>query len=372
MATYRPADISDPSRVGRDSPVESEGPFTKVIFGPGTAQGLSQIVAGLGGSRPAILCTPGRSSDAEAIAASLSGKPIVIADAVMHTPVAVSEKAAEFARSNGADLLVSIGGGSAIGLGKALVKRLGLTHVALPTTYAGSEITPILGESEKGDKLTSRDDSLRPAVVVYDPDLIAGLPPLVAAASGINALAHSAEALTTSDDPDIVLAARRSIAIFADALPRIVADPSNAAARTDALYAAWLAAFCLAEAPMALHHKLCHALGGAFETPHAQTHAALLPHTIGYNLPACPDAAAAMQAILGDDPAGALFDLVAGLGLPTKLSQLGLPEDGIELVARRACANPYANPRPFNEEAITELLRNAWLGLRPVQEVNHA
>lgn len=368
MVSYRPPEIDAPEAVTSDDPVISDTPYGRVIFGHGAAELVGEVASALGSERPALLCTPGRTDAAERLLSLLPSSPVLIAEAVMHTPVAVSDAAADTVARHHVDLLVSIGGGSAIGLGKALTNRLGLRHIALPTTYAGSEITPILGESRDGDKLTSRDDALRPAVVIYDPALSASLPPLTAAASGMNALAHSVEALTTSNDPDIVAAATRSIGMLAKALPEIIAEPDNPAPRARALYAAWLAAYCLAEVPMALHHKLCHALGGTANLPHAQTHAIVLPHAAAYNLAACPDAAAILRKTLGGEPAGALFDLVKKLGLPTGLAEIGLAEEGIAVAAQAACANPYANPRAFDEQAITRLLRAAWLGSRPLVE----
>lgn len=373
MALYGLPDIADAADVSAGSQIAAVTPYAQIFFGPGVVHRIGEMASGLGALRPAVLCTPGRGlADGAAIAGLLPGDPLIVPSAVMHTPVHISDAAAEQVAQHGADLLVSVGGGSAVGLGKALTKRLGLKHIAIPTTYAGSEMTPILGETKDGDKLTIRDDALRPCGVIYDPELMTSLPGKIAAASGMNAMAHALEALTVSSDPDIVRAARRSIDVFADALPSIVAYPDDSKARTRALYAAWLAAYCLAEVPMALHHKLCHALGGAYDMPHALTHAAVLPHSIGYNLPACPEAQIAMRGSLGDHPARALFNLVSELGLPTRLADLGLPEDGIAVVARAACANPYANPRAFDEGAITELLRQAWLGARPKMETSHA
>ncbi len=368
MTTYRPPEITDPALVESGRPVMDVGPYARVIFGWGAVRELGRLVKDIGAARPAVICTPDRAVDAERVMAQLTEAPLLLAEAVMHSPVAVSEMAAGKATRHGVDLLISIGGGSSIGLGKALTKRLGLPHITLPTTYAGSEVTPILGQTNGGEKLTERDDRLRPSVIIYDPDLGLSLPARLAAASGMNALAHAVEALTTSRDENIQWAARRSITAFADALPKIVSDPADPAPRANALYAAWLAGYCLAEAPMALHHKLCHALGGAYDMPHAETHAALLPHSFAYNAPACPDAVRDLTEIFAGDPVNALFSLVKDLGLSMRLSELGLPQDGIDRVARLACANPYANPRAFDVPAIAGLLRRGWGGERPLLE----
>lgn len=365
MAGYRPPLVEWPEQVCQGAPLVHESPFATIWFGPGAIDRITDLVASLDVRCPAILCTPDRAMDGRTICASLPVRSLLLPHAAMHSPADISDKVAAQARRDGADLLISIGGGSSIGLGKALVRRLALRHVTLPTTYAGSEMTPILGETRDGDKLTLRDDALRPSFVIYDPLLSRTLPAPIAAASGMNALAHAVEALTTSDDPDISWAGERAVRVLIDALPAIIRDPADPVARARALYGSWLAGYCLAEAPMALHHKLCHTLGGAFDMPHAQTHAAMLPHSFAFNAPACPGAVDLLDPLFGGDAAAGLFDLVHGLGLPTRLDALGLPEAGIGHVASLACRNPYANPRPFNEQDIAGLLYRAWRGHRP-------
>ena len=172
------------------------------------------------------------------------------------------------------DGLVAVGGGSTIGLAKAIALRTGLPQVAIPTTYAGSEMTDILGETEGGAKTTRRSEAVRPEAVIYDVELTRSLPPGLSATSGLNAIAHAAEALYARDgNPVIALMAEEGVRALAAALPAIVADPGDMAARGDALYGAWLCGLCLGAASMALHHKLAHVLGGSFDLPHAETHA---------------------------------------------------------------------------------------------------
>lgn len=365
MAGYRPPTIERPERIQRGFPLVHDSPHARVWFGPGAIDKITGLVTGLEVQRPAVLCTPDRDVDGRTICASLPVPAVLLPCAAMHSPADVSDRAAAVARDEGVDLLISIGGGSSIGLGKALTRRLGLRHVTLPTTYAGSEMTPILGEARDGDKLTLRDDALRPSFVIYDPLLSLTLPAAIAVASGMNALAHAVEAMTTTGDPDILWAAELASRHLIDALPAIIRDPADPVARSRALYGSWLAGHCLAEAPMALQHKLCHTLGGAYDMPHAQTHAAMLPHCFAFNAPACPGAAILLNRLFGGDAAAGLFDLVATLGLPTRLAALGLPRDGIGHVASLACRNPYANPRPFDERDITGLLDRAWRGQRP-------
>jgi alcohol dehydrogenase class IV len=369
-----PPILTDAAVFSRDECITHQGQFTEVIFGMGAAARLAAHIDAIG-TRPVILATPGQSKTAERMGVALGGRVVgVFADAVMHSPVGVSDQVADAVRQVKADLLVSFGGGSAIGLGKAVSLRTGLKHITLPTTYSGSELTPILGETASGIKRTQRDDKLRPALVLYDPALSQGVRRDASMASGMNALSHAVEAMYMSEGETIRRVASAAIEHLLMALPRVFAAPTDPAARSRALYGAWLAAFCLADTPMALHHKLCHALGGAYDLPHAQTHAALLPHSLAYNGPAVPQAYEALRRLLSDlnpDPAQALFTLVDSLALPTSLSALGLPQTGIKRVCRLACENAYPNPRPLEQSAIGRLLTRAWMGAAPDLEVRH-
>ncbi|NJO32540.1 MAG: maleylacetate reductase, partial [Rhodospirillales bacterium] len=253
---------------------------SRVIFGRATVQQLPEEARRLRMSRPLILSTPEQAHQAVEIVRA-SGLDIAgsLPVAQMHTPVDVTERAVEQARQLGADGLIAIGGGSTIGLGKAIATRTGLDQIAVPTTYAGSEMTPILGETAGGQKTTRRDPSILPETVIYDVDLTLGLPAEMSAISGLNAIAHAVEALYANDrNPIVEQMAEAAITALGHALPAILREPGNIAARTDALYGAWLCGACLGQVSMALHHKLCHVLGGAFDLPHAQTHAIILPH----------------------------------------------------------------------------------------------
>ncbi len=207
-----------------------------------------------------------------------------------------------------------MGGGSTTGLGKAIALRTDLPQIVLPTTYAGSEMTPILGETRDSAKTTLRDPKVLPEVVIYDVELTLGLPASVSAASGMNAIAHAVEALYARDrNPLISLAGEEGVAALARALPKILDAPRDHEARSEALYGAWLCGVCLGTVGMALHHKLCHALGGSFGLPHAETHAIVLPHAAAYNAPAAPAALACVARALGtDDAARGLDDLGGG------------------------------------------------------------
>jgi alcohol dehydrogenase class IV len=286
------------------------------------------------------------------------------ADVREHVPLGLAERARAAARTANADCCVAFGGGSAIGLAKAVALTSGLPIVAVPTTYAGSEMTPIYGLTDAGHKTTGRDVRVRPAIVVYDPLLTLTLPPALSAASGLNAMAHAVEALYAVDaNPVVSLIAEEAIHALAEGLPRIVDAPSDASARASALYGAWLAGIALGSVSMALHHKLCHTLGGAFDLPHARTHAVVLPYAAAYNAPAAPEAMARIARALGtaDAPDG-LAALARRLGVTRTLRELGFPADGLDRAADLATAAPYPNPRPIERDAIRALLAHAFDG----------
>lgn len=341
----------------------------RVVFGSGTVAQIRAEAQRLGVRRVLVLSKPGRGeAQAHAVAGLLGELGVGIhAGAVMHTPVTATEMALEVVRELQADAVVAVGGGSTTGLGKAIALRTDLPQIVLPTTYAGSEMTPILGETKDGVKTTQRTRKVLPGVVIYDVDLTMGLPPAIAATSGMNAMAHAVEALYAKDrNPVISLMAEEGIRSLAWALPGIVEDPQGRRARADALYGAWLCGTCLGSVGMALHHKLCHVLGGIFDLPHAETHTVVLPHAVAYNASAAPDAMERIaQAIGADDAAQGLFALTERLGVKRALRDIGMPAEGIERVVRLTMAAPYWNPRPLDEEALRALLTRAWNGEPP-------
>ncbi|MBF9043119.1 iron-containing alcohol dehydrogenase [Rhodobacterales bacterium HKCCE4037] len=338
----------------------------RVVFGSGTLAQIGEEVRRLGRSRALVLSTPHQVSDAEALSGQLGDLSVgVFAEAEMHTPVAVTERAVAAYKAAGADCVVALGGGSTIGLGKAIATRTGADQVAIPTTYAGSEMTDILGETEEGRKTTRRDPSIRPETVVYDVDLTLGLPAQMTVTSALNAIAHAFEALYAPDaNPISSLMAGDAIRAIRDGLPAVKAAPGNKAARAEVLYGAWLCSAALGYTTMSLHHKLAHVLGGSFGTPHAETHAILLPHTIGFNA-AATDRLDTVAGLFGGNVGGGLWDFASDLGAPLRLSDLGLTEADLDRAAGIALENSYSNPRPFQEEDIRALLQAAWEGNRP-------
>lgn len=343
--------------------------LTRVIFGFGTVSSVTEEVKALGLRRALVLATPQQADEARALAVQMGPLAVsVFAGATMHTPVSVTETALAAGRRAEADCIVALGGGSTIGLGKAIALRTGLPIVALPTTYAGSEATPILGETRDGTKSVQRSAKVLPATIVYDVELTLGLPVAPSVTSGINAIAHAAEALYAREcSPVVAMMAEAGIAALARALPAIVANPTDREARSDALYGAWLCGTCLGAVGMALHHKLCHVLGGRFDLPHAETHTVILPYALDYNAAAAPDAMKRVARAIGaDDAAAGLHALTATLGAPRSLADLGMPAEGIAEVAAAVARDPYWNPAPIEEAAIRALLERAYAGLPPV------
>jgi maleylacetate reductase len=342
----------------------------RVIFGSGTLAQLTAEVAALGLERVLVLSTPQQALHAEALSQQLGARSAgTCALATMHTPVAVTEQAMVVVRERRVDGLVAVGGGSTIGLSKALALRTDLPQVVVPTTYAGSEMTPILGETTNGVKTTQRTLAVLPEVVIYDVDLTRSLPPALSGTSGLNAMAHAVEALYAQDrNPIIDLLALEALGALARALPKVVDHPDDHEARSAALYGAWLCGTCLGSVGMSLHHKLCHTLGGAFDLPHAQTHAVMLPHTVAYNAPSVSHVMGRLaQAIDAPSAASGLSALARRVGAPRSLRELGMPEAGIGHATQLAMAKPYWNPRALEPGPLQALLTRAWAGDEPLE-----
>ena len=341
---------------------------SRVVFGAGSLQQLAREIERLGAKRALVLCTPEQAAMAQRVAELLGERAAgIFAKAVMHVPIESAREARDEARRLGADCAVAIGGGSTTGLGKAIALDSGLPIIAIPTTYAGSEMTSIYGLTEAGVKKTGRDLRVLPRTVIYDPELSLSLPIGLTVTSGLNAIAHAAEGLYAFDgNPIVSLMAEEGIRAIAAALPRLTAAPTDLDARGDALYGAWLCGSVLGAVAMGLHHKLCHTLGGSFNLPHAEVHTVVLPHALAYNAAHAPEAMRRIARALGTESAAAgLFDLAQRLGVPVALKDIGMPADGLDRAADLAVQTPYPNPRPLERAAIRELLQHAFDGTRP-------
>lgn len=340
----------------------------RVVFGTGMLREVPAEADRLNIRRALVVSTPQQADQAQEVVRLLGSRcGGVFPKARMHTPVETTEEAMAIVAAERIDGTVAIGGGSTTGLGKAIAWRTDLPQLVVPTTYAGSEMTNILGETVGGEKKTVRDAKIVPESVVYDVALTPGLPVSLSVTSGMNAIAHAVEGLYAPDgNPIISLMAEEGIRALGAAIPAIVDDSADEEARADALYGAWLCGTVLGSTSMALHHKLCHVLGGSFDLPHAETHTVILPHAAAYNAAEAEEAMARVaRALDADSAAPALFDLAKNAGAPTSLRELGMPEDGLDRAADIATSSPYANPRPIERDAIRALLDDAWHGRRP-------
>jgi maleylacetate reductase len=343
-----------------------EGSPGRVVFGPNAVDHLPREVEQLGANRAMVLSTPNQVALAINLAGCLGERSVgVYPHAVMHVPVEVARKAVEEAHRLGADCVVAAGGGSTIGLAKAIALNSALPILAVPTTYAGSEMTPIYGLTEEGLKRTGRDRRVLPKTVIYDPYLTLDLPLTLSITSGFNAIAHAAEALYAENaNPITSLMAEEGIRALTRGLPGIKANLRNLSSRSDCLYGAWLCGAVLGMANMALHHKLCHVLGGSWNLPHAETHTVILPHALAYNYAAAPEAMSRVERAMDtkDDAASAIFDLMRKLGAPTSLEEIGMKRDDLMRAASLVMESPYYNPQPVTYDGVLTLLKDAFVG----------
>jgi len=340
----------------------------RVVFGVGSLDRLSDEIQRLGASHALVLSTPEQRDQAEQVASRIGSRAAGVFDkAVMHVPIATAQAAREVAQRLRADCCVAVGGGSTTGLAKAIALVSELPILAVPTTYAGSEMTPIWGLTEGGIKKTGRNPRVLPRTVIYDTSLTTTMPAMLSATSGMNAIAHCVEALYAEDaNPVISLMAEEGIRALAASLPAVVKNPTDLEARSQALYGAWLGGSSLGAVGMALHHKLCHVLGGTFNLPHAETHTVVLPYVAAYNDAAAPQAMARVARAIGASYAAAgLYALAASMGAPISLGEIGMREGDLDRAADLAVENPYYNPRPITKESIRRLLEDAFRGRPP-------
>jgi maleylacetate reductase len=337
----------------------------RVVFGPGTLGDLPGELDALGAARVLLLASDRHAGPVlDALGPRVVGQYGAL---VQHVPVAAADEARALARRLRPDALLAVGGGSAIGFAKAVALDCEAPIVAVPTTYSGSEMTTIWGQSEAGHKTTGTDPRVMPRVVVYDPELTLGLPARVAGPSGMNALAHCVEALYgPRANPVTSLVALEGIRTLHRSLPEVCATPGDLGPRTEALYGAYLGGTALAGAGTALHHKTCHVLGGMFGLDHGDANAVVLGHALAYNAPAIPEALARIEGALGTaDAPGALFDLAAAIGAPTSLAAIGMPPEGLDEATRRVVAEAAGNVRPPEPDGIRRMLDDACAGRRP-------
>ncbi len=339
-----------------------------IVFGVGALQTLPEHMDDLGLRRALVLSTPEQTTQGQEVASLLGARCIGTFDqAIMHVPVTTVVAARELAQQVQADCTVAIGGGSTTGLGKVLALQAGLANIVIPTSYAGSEMTNIWGTTQDGKKTTGRDNQVVPTLTIYDPTLTLSLPPGFAAASGLNAMAQAAVNVASHEiNPIVQNMAQEAVRRLVQALPRVLAQPDDIDARSEALYGACLAGSALGTGSTGLHHRLCHTLGGSFNTPHAETHTVLLPHTVAYNAPGARAGTEMLANALGvANAAVGLHELAKQLGAPTSLQEIGIQESDLDRAAAIAVEVVVSNPRPVTEQAVRALLDDAYFGKVP-------
>jgi maleylacetate reductase len=340
----------------------------RVVFGAGRADDVAAEVERLGCGRVLVCTSRGGQARARPILDALADLRVGVFDGVEpHCPEPVVRAALARFLELEADGVVALGGGSAVGTGKFIRAETGKPLVMLPTTYSGSEQTPILGMKVGEEKRTRIDPGCMPSTVVYDPLLTLGLSAHDTATIGMNSLAHCVEALYPKE-PNAVAAllAEEGIRRHARGLARSVAAPDDLGARTEALYGGYLGGVVIRLTGLAIHHRICHVLGGHYGIPHGDSNSVILPQATAYNAAAAPRAMAAVRRALGvDDAASGLFDLATRMGAPTDLKSLGMPEDDIPACAEETVRTLKHNPRPADAASVTRLLENAWRGRRP-------
>lgn len=350
------------------------GPFVyerlagRVVFGAGSIERLGDEADRLEAHRVVIVGSRSAGGAVEAAGRLLGSRvAAVVPRARKHVPEEDARAVRSLAAGHDADCVVAIGGGSAIGLAKAAVLEHDAAIVAVPTTYSGSEMTPIYGITAGARKRTGRSARVRPSVVIYDPELTTGLPARVSAASAMNALAHCIEALyAPAADPVARLLAREGLKVLVESMPAVVASPGDVSARGRALYGAFLAGSALESTTMGLHHRICHVLGGTFGLPHAGANSAVLPHVVAYNAGAAPEAMAAIASVLdGADAARAVYDFARSVDAPAALRELGFDEACFEQATEIVSESIPAGPRSPDRIDVSAILRAAFDGRPP-------
>jgi maleylacetate reductase len=356
---------------------EYTGHPSHVVFGVGATadRRFTDAIDNLGARRILLIAAAAEDELAARLTATLGDRVVGrFSNVRPHVPVEIALAAREAAAQNQADSLLSIGGGSTTGTAKAIAMDGGLPIIAVPTTYAGSEVTPVWGLTENGAKKTGVDLKVLPKLVIYDPALTVSLPSPLSVVSGLNALAHCAEAFWTARrNPITSLIAQEGIRALASGLPGVLADPQDLDARSQALYGAWLSGTAFATAGSGLHHKICHVLGGAYDLPHAELHAVVLPYSTALAAPDLDGVEERISAALGapgQPAAESVFAFERRLGAPRSLREIGLPEDQLPRAAELIDVALTALPDPVSHAAIEELLAAAFDGAPPRSQVS--
>lgn len=338
----------------------------RVVFGSGAVQTIAEEAERLGIDRCVVICSPGRRAVAEELVGHLGRDVATTCDAARpNIPESALEAVADAIRVSGASGFAVIGGGSPIGLAKAVAAATRLPFIAVPTTYSGSELASNWYVGRGAARRRGDDAHALPATVIYDPRLTCTLSPTTTAASGMNAMAHAVESLYGTDlDPVTAVMATEAVRLLGDSLPKCVDRADDLAVRGEALKGAWFAAGF--RAGRGLSHAMAQRIRDAFDLDHAAAHAVSLPYAVAFNAPAAGDAMTAIaKALSSGGAAQGLYDLNRRLGLATGYRDLGMPRDGIGRAIELVAAAKIARPRPASDDQLRRVIEAAWVGDPP-------
>lgn len=369
-----------------DSAWQHTGYAQKIVFGAGAVDSVGDLLKEIGVRRVLLVTTAGRfGSETGTRLVRALGRNLAstFAEVRSHVPSTAVQAALRQAAADGVDGVVSLGGGSCADLGKAVcffteqeagtpgtsyADRPALPHVSIPTTYSGAELTPFFGVTDEatGRKTGAGGPTVAPLAAIYDPVATVDTPLRVSAETAMNCLAHGIEcAYSPSRSPEAEAVALACVRGVAGALPRVMAEPGDLAARAAMLEAAALGGRCLQNATMGVHHGLAQLVGGRTGIPHGLANAVLLAHAVRFNQPAVPEAMARIAVALGaddGDAAAAVDALRARAGLPARLSECGVTEEDIDVVVRLSGGSGpvRANPRPVSDDDARTILEAAY------------
>nr|ABL75144.1 maleylacetate reductase [Arthrobacter sp. JS443] len=337
----------------------------RVLFGSGLAAANVAAEVDRLGADSVMVISGGHDNDFASRVAHQVKAVLLYEDVAAHVPIEKAEKARAAASEHGVDLLVCIGGGSAIGLAKAVALSSHVPIVAVPTTFAGSEATNVWGITEASRKTTGVDDRVLPVTVIYDAELTLSLPRELSIASGLNALAHCVDSLwAPRANPINAALASEGIRALSGGLLALNANSASLSGREQTQYGAYLSAVAFASAGSGMHHKICHVLGGAYDLPHAQTHATVLPYVLAFNAPYAPEASSRISNALGTgDAVDGLNQLRKRLHAPRALRDYGMKKSDLPEAADLILSViPPSNPRTVTRQDLLVLLHAAWNG----------
>ncbi len=344
----------------------------RVLLGSGQICQLPDEVSALGAKRVMFCCTESRMAQVQRISGLLGESAVgICSDAKIFVPMSAVEKGRAAAIEHQADCLVSFGGGTAVGLAKAIALELGLPIIAIPTTYSGSETTHIQGIiHHDGVRRNNYDLRMLPKTLIYDPELAFDLPKDTSIASGLNAIAHAISSfLGKNANPVTDMFAEVGIREMSSALIGIARDPKDLVSRTQAFLGSWLCGTTVISAGTTLHHKMVHVLGGGWDLPHGPTHGIMLPHSTAYVSGVQPDQCHRISLAFGHeikgDAANALYNLLEACRVPRGLKDLGLTRDALPEAANRIMTDQYYCARAYDRDEILSRLEDAWEGRPP-------